>query len=304
MRGQNHWRVVGILPPDLRDRHDATFDDVIPSILHEAGSALAFKACTWFSTYRISHRSAERFRDRRCFLLGDAAHIHSPVGAQGMNTGLQDAYNLAWKLALVAGGQADPALLDSYEDERIPIARRLLDTTDRAFRLVVSDNPLAGVLRTEILARIAAFGMSREAIQRFAFRTVSQTGIEYREGPLSESLGPVPDGAPHAGDRFPWLQLKFVAGGPVEDSFGRFDDLHFNLIVIGQPAPGELTVGDLLRIHEIPADPDNERELARAQIPRPSFYLLRPDGHVGLCGVRPEAAAIMRYLTERLSIRR
>jgi hypothetical protein len=302
MRGQNHWRVVGILPPDLRDKHDATFDDVIPSILHEAGSGLAFKGCTWFSTYRISHRSAERFRDRRCFLLGDAAHIHSPVGAQGMNTGLQDAYNLAWKLALVASGRADPALLNSYEEERIPIARRLLNTTDRAFRLVVSDNPLAGVFRTEILARIAAFALSRESIQRFAFRTVSQTGLEYRDGPLSESLESVPDEAPHAGDRFPWLHLKFTPGGPVEESFERFDDMHLNLMVIGQPAPGALAVGDLLRIHEIPADPDNEREFARARIPRPSFYLLRPDGHVGLCGARLEAATVQRYVADRLGI--
>jgi hypothetical protein len=130
-----------------------------------------------------------------------------------MNTGLQDAYNPAWKLALVASGRADPALLDSYEDERIPIARRLLNTTDRAFRLVVSDNPLAGVFRTEILARIAAFALSRESIQRFAFRTVSQTGLEYRDGPLSESLESLPT-APHAGDRFPWLHLKFVAEAP------------------------------------------------------------------------------------------
>src|SRR5438876_259055 len=82
------------------------------------------------------HRSAARFRDRRCFLLGDAAHIHSPVGAQGMNTGLQDAYNLGWKLALVVKGQADATLLDSYELERMPVARRLLATTDRLFRLI------------------------------------------------------------------------------------------------------------------------------------------------------------------------
>jgi hypothetical protein len=208
----------------------------------------------------------------------------------------------AWKLALVASGQADPALLDSYEDERIPIARRLLDTTDRAFRLVVSDNPLAGVFRTEILARIAAFALSRESIQRFAFRTVSQTGLEYREGPLSESLESLPDGAPHAGDRFPWLYLKFVPGGPVEDSFQRFDDMHLNLIVIGQPAPGALPVGDLLRMHEIPADQDNERELARARIPHPSFYLLRPDGHVGLCGARLEVPTVQRYIADRLGI--
>ena len=126
---------------------------------------MSIKACTWFSTYRIHHRAASRFRDRRCFLLGDAAHIHSPVGAQGMNTGLQDAYNLAWKLALVVKGQADAALLDSYEEERVPVARRLLNTTDRAFRLVVSDSPLAGLIRTKILARIAAFAMSLKPVQ-------------------------------------------------------------------------------------------------------------------------------------------
>src|SRR5207245_6487533 len=139
----------------LRGRDDLTFDEVIPSVRQQAGTALSFETCSWFSTYRIHHRRAARFRDRRCFLLGDAAHIHSPVGAQGMNTGLQDAYNLAWKLALVTEGRADAALLDSYEEERMPVARRLLNTTDRVFRLLVSDNPLAGILRTKILARIA-----------------------------------------------------------------------------------------------------------------------------------------------------
>src|SRR5262249_41649863 len=151
------------------------------------------------------HRRAARFRDRRCFLLGDAAHIHSPVGAQGMNTGLQDAYNLAWKLALVVAGRAAPALLDSYEDERIPIAQRLLNTTDRAFRLIVSDSRLAGLLRTKVLARIAAFALSRPWVQRLGFRVVSQTGIHYRKSSLSQSLDGLPAAAPRAGDRFPWL---------------------------------------------------------------------------------------------------
>src|SRR5262245_1480001 len=157
MRGKDHWRIVGILPPSLRAGRDVGIDDVIPSLREEAGAGLNIKACSWFSTYRIHHRCAARFRDRRCFLLGDAAHIHSPVGAQGMNTGLQDAYNLAWKLALVVSDRARAALLDSYEQERLPVARRLLNTTDRAFRLVVSDSWLAGLLRTKVLARIVAF---------------------------------------------------------------------------------------------------------------------------------------------------
>jgi hypothetical protein len=270
----------------------------------EAGASLSFKSCTWFSTYRIHHRSAARFRDRRCFLLGDAAHIHSPVGAQGMNTGLQDAYNLAWKLALIVQGRADAALLDSYEEERVPVARRLLNTTDRAFRLIVSDSWLGGLIRTKVIARLAAFAMAREPIQRFAFRVVSQIGIRYRKSSLSKSLEGLPDSAPRGGDRFPWLHLRFRTDGPVEDSFEKLDDRHFNLIVLGQPSPAEggWGLGDLTRIHAIPADPVNDAELARVKIPQPSFYLLRPDRHVGLCGIRLEAAAVRRYLAENLHL--
>jgi hypothetical protein len=221
-----------------------------------------------------------------------------------MNTGLQDAYNLAWKLALVVKAQARVELLESYEEERVPVARRLLNTTDRAFRLVVSDSRLAGLFRTKILARIAAFAMSREAIQSFAFRVVSQTGIGYRNSSLSHSLEGLPDGAPRGGDRFPWLRLKFAANGSVEDLFQKLDDTRFNLIVIGQPSPPQetLKLGDLLRIHAIPPDPSNDVELARTQIPKPSFYLVRPDGHVGLCGARWEAAAVERYISERLRL--
>src|SRR5881296_2425794 len=213
MRGTDHWRLVGILPPDLRGRDDLTFEEVIPSVRPQAGTELSFKACSWYSTYRIHHRRAARFRDRRCFLLGDAAHIHSPVGAQGMNTGLQDAYNLAWKLALVASGRADAKLLNSYEDERLPIARRLLNTTDRAFSLVVSESWLARVVRSRLLAKILALLMGVKRVQRLAFRTISQIGIRYRNSPLSETLSGLPEASPRPGDRFPWLRLKFQPNG-------------------------------------------------------------------------------------------
>lgn len=304
MRGSDHWRVVGILPPNLRGRDDLTFEEVIPSVRREAGAGLSFKACSWFSTYRIHHRRAERFRDRRCFVLGDAAHVHSPVGAQGMNTGLQDAYNLAWKLALVASGRAGAALLDSYEAERIPVATRLLSTTDRVFSLIVSDSWLAGLFRTRVLARIVGFAMGLDRVRTLAFQTISQTGIRYRDSPLSETLAGLPGTAPRAGDRFPWLRLTLRPNGPAEDLFGALDDTRFNLVVIGQPAPldGVPVLGDLLRIHAIPSDPANDRELARAQIPRPSFYLLRPDGHVGLAGQHLDAAAATRYVSACLHL--
>lgn len=305
MRGQDHWRLVGILPAALRDREGVRFDDVIPSVRKEAGAGLAFEGCSWFSTYRIHHRSASRFREGRAFVLGDAAHIHSPVGAQGMNTGLQDAYNLGWKLALVVQGQADEALLDSYEAERLPVARRLLDTTDRGFKLVVSDNWFAGLLRTEVLARIGALAMSRPRIQRMAFRVVSQIGIHYRASALSRSLDDPPQGAPRAGDRFPWLRLRFSADGPQEDLFDKLDDLHFHLLVFGQPAPQEplLLPAELLRVHAVSSGAENAAELARQKLPATSFYLLRPDGYVALCGVNLDIAALARHAAGPLGLR-
>jgi FAD binding domain len=304
MRGKDHWRIAGILPQALRDKPDLKFEAVIPSLRTDTGEGFAIKSCTWFSTYRIHHRRAVRFRDRRCFLLGDAAHVHSPVGAQGMNTGLQDAYNLAWKLALVVQNRAKSELLDSYEQERIPVAQALLNGTDRAFRLVVSDNWFAGMLRTKILSRVAAFAANRKAIQRKAFRTISQTGIRYRKSALSKSLHALPETAPQAGDRFPWLRLKLTAGGSVEDLFQKPSDTHFNLILIGQSAPPEsvLGFGDFLRVHAIPGDLANDQELKRAQIPQPSFFLIRPDGYIGLCGARLEANALRDYVSRNLCL--
>jgi 2-polyprenyl-6-methoxyphenol hydroxylase-like FAD-dependent oxidoreductase len=305
MRGRNHWRIVGILPAELRGRDDLTFDAVVPSLRQYAGTALAFSECSWFSTYRIHHRHAERFRDRRCFLLGDAAHIHSPVGAQGMNTGLQDAYNLAWKLALVIEGRASESLLDTYETERLPVAKRLLETTDRGFALVVSDSLAARLLRTRVIAKVAALAMRFERVRKFAFRTISQIGIRYPQSRLSENLPGLPAEAPRAGKRFPWLKLKFVSGSGPEDLFARLDDTCFNLIVIGQSAPRAEPpeLAGLLRTHVVAADSSNVHELARAHIPSPSYYLLRPDGHVGLAGTRLEVAVLSRYLTDRLTLR-
>jgi hypothetical protein len=226
------------------------------------------------------------------------------VGAQGMNTGLQDAYNLAWKLALVVQRRAKVGLLDSYEQERVPVARALLNGTDRAFRLVVSNTWFAGLLRTKILARVAAFAVNRKAVQRMAFRTVSQIGIRYSESALSKSSDGLPETAPQAGDRFPWLRLKFAANGAIEDLFQKLSDVHFNLVLIGQPHFSESppNIDGLLCVHVIDAGAANDEELARVRIPQPSFYLVRPDGYIGLCGTRLKAGDVRDYLSKNLQL--
>jgi 2-polyprenyl-6-methoxyphenol hydroxylase-like FAD-dependent oxidoreductase len=300
MAGTNRWRVIGILPEALRGRPGVTFDDVVPSLTGEGGSTLRFAGCDWFSTYHIHHRCTERFRDRRCFLLGDAAHVHSPMGGQGMNTGLQDAYNLAWKLAMVVGGEAGDALLDSYEAERMPVAHRLLDTTDRAFRFVVADTRLAGLFRTQIAARVLAVAMRRRWVRTTAFQTLSQLGIAYPRSPLSRTLDGLPPRAPRGGERFPWMQLTSGDGRGPHDLFARLDDRCFNLLIFGQPAPARVpdALVGRLRMHAFPADPANLAALARRSVPARSFYLLRPDGHVALAGGRYDGAEVQRWFDD------
>jgi 2-polyprenyl-6-methoxyphenol hydroxylase-like FAD-dependent oxidoreductase len=304
MKGKDRWRVIGIVPRHLRERDDLAFDELVPAIQGEAGSDLTFKRCDWFSTYQIQHRAAERFRNRRCFLLGDAAHIHSPAGGQGMNTGLQDAYNLGWKLALVALGQTAPALLDSYEKERIPVAKRLLETTDRAFQVVVSEGFVASLLRTKFIARVAAGAMRFEAVRRIAFRTISQIGIAYLQSPLSHSLARPATRAPLPGQRFPWLKLRIGADGAVKDLYREMDDTSFQLLLFGQPQAGQgLTSGGLVKVHDIPLHAENKAALAHVGLGESCFYLLRPDGYVGLCGNAFDAAALARYLAEQAHLK-
>jgi hypothetical protein len=221
---------------------------------------------------------------------------------------LQDAYNLGWKLALVAKGQADEALLDSYQDERLPVARKLLNTTDRVFRLIVSDGWLAGLLRTRVLAKMAEFALRRSRVQRVVFGAVSQTAINYGSSSLSRAVGTLPHDAPQAGDRFPWLKLQLWANGPAIDLMLKLEDTRFHLLAFGQSLRSTdfASLGDLVEAHEIPANEGNAAEIDRCGIPRQSFYLLRPDGHVALCGVRLDAQVVIRYLKQcvRLNVER
>ena len=149
----------------------------------------------WVSLYRLLHRMAEWFRVGNVFLLaGDAAHVHSPVGGQGMNTGIQDAYNHAWKLAMVINGQAGETLLDSYSTERMPVARALLNGTDKAFNVLVSDRKtvrLARKLGARLFARWRCVtpAAGRGSCSRPCHRSGSATPSEAR--PSRPACGPV-----------------------------------------------------------------------------------------------------------------
>jgi 2-polyprenyl-6-methoxyphenol hydroxylase-like FAD-dependent oxidoreductase len=242
----------------------------------------------WFSTYRVHHRVAEHFRRGRAFLLGDAAHIHSPVGGQGMNTGIGDAVNLAWKLAAALQGRAPESILDSYEPERIAFARRLVRTTDRAFSLVTSASWIARLFRLEVFPRLVALLFPLAAMRRLLFRTVSQTAVSYRASPLSAGRA----GAVRGGDRLPWVPLAEDA-----DNFAPLASLGWQVHVYGEPSP---SIEGLCRqrglpLHAFPWGPAPHA----SGLERDAVYLVRPDGYVGLADPRAEAAVLAAYLDAR-----
>jgi hypothetical protein len=240
----------------------------------------------WFSTYRVHHRVAHSFRTGRAYLLGDAAHIHSPVGGQGMNTGIGDAVNLAWKLAAVLDGGAVDGLLDTYELERIGFARRLVATTDRVFTVATSPGRLARLVRTRLVPLLLPVIFRLPGVRRFLFRTVSQTGIEYRGSPLSAGAA----GSVRGGDRLPW-----VATGPHEDNFETLTSLAWQVHVYGEPRR-ELTdaCAELrLPIHAFAWTP----EMSVAGLVRGALYLVRPDGYVALADPDGDPERLRGYCT-------
>src|SRR5438309_2328466 len=225
-------------------------------------------------------RRADGFVEGRAFLLGDAAHIHSPVGGQGMNTGIGDAVNLAWKFAAVLQRQAPPAILETYEPERIGFARRLVATTDRAFTLVTSRGRLARVVRVHVVPRVLPVLFRSRLVRRLMFRTVSQTRVRYRESPLSVGRA----GTVHGGDRLPW----------VGDNFGPLSSLAWQTHVYGEPSGGvrKACASRGLALHVFPW----HRPMRRAGLARDALYLVRPDGYVALADRDASADALERYL--------
>jgi 2-polyprenyl-6-methoxyphenol hydroxylase-like FAD-dependent oxidoreductase len=203
-------RVSGIVSEGYAEKNTISFEEVSRDFARNLKMDLTLSDPQWISLYHAHHRYVAEFRKGRCFLTGDAAHVHSPAGAQGMNTGLQDAYNLAWKLSFVIRGRADEKLLDTYHAERLPIARKLVRTTDRLFGITVSQNPLIVFWRVHVMPRLVALIPKEKHLMRFAFRLISQIGIHYRDSSLSRnaSLGSFPRKAPRPGDRLPFLMFQ------------------------------------------------------------------------------------------------
>jgi 2-polyprenyl-6-methoxyphenol hydroxylase-like FAD-dependent oxidoreductase len=284
LAGEGRARLIGTVRDERADRADTlTFEDVSDRAINHL--KVQIKNVNWFSTYHVHHRVAQHFRKGRAFLLGDAAHIHSPAGGQGMNTGIGDAINLAWKLAAVVTGRAGDNLLDSYESERIGFARKLVATTDRIFSFATREGRLAGFMRTRVAPLLFPFAVGFDAVREFMFRTVSQVKVNYRNGPLSRGAA----GQVQGGDRLPWAPV------PGADNFDSLTRMDWQVHVYGA-ASAELTAWCAAR--NLPLQVFAWRsEHETAGLARDALYLLRPDTYVALADSAGTSSTLDRYFT-------
>jgi 2-polyprenyl-6-methoxyphenol hydroxylase-like FAD-dependent oxidoreductase len=281
VREQGMFRFIGVMPEPFRHRDDVTFDDLRGEIEQVTGTRVT--RTNWFSQYRVHHRVADHFRQGRVFLAGDAGHVHSPAGGQGMNTGIGDAVNLAWKLASAVSGRADPIVLESYEAERIPFARSLVRTTDRVFEAAVGGGAFSRLIRSVFAPFILPLALRLAAARRAQFRLVSQVRIAYRESSLSDGSA----GEVHAGDRLPWVEGA--------NNFAPLESLDWQVHVYGTAfsAIREFSARAKLPLHEW----SWTQAARRAGLERDAVYLVRPDGHVGFARREPEVDGLRAYLS-------
>jgi 2-polyprenyl-6-methoxyphenol hydroxylase-like FAD-dependent oxidoreductase len=285
MKGDQRTRIIGILPDTHTEDKKVEFADLEQKIKHDANIPLEISDVGWFSIYKVHTRMTNCFYKNRCFIAGDAAHIHSPAGGQGMNTGIQDAYNLAWKLAMVLKGEAKMELLDSYNTERLENAKNLIQTTDNLFQLEAGSGWFMSIVRMYVLPLISGFMLKRAFIKKRFFPTLSQIGIKYPNSILTQEskISTI-----KAGDRMPYFTFK--------NGMSIYDYLknpNFHLISFGKKMVGDM--------------PDFVEKVHFDEAPKAIFngntdfhILVRPDNYIAYIG--KDEKAINRYLDEKIKI--
>jgi hypothetical protein len=328
LRSPAKWRVIAMgqrkKNPEMAPRQseesltrgELSLDELQGAVGPATGGTVTVRDPVWLTHFRLHHRQARRYRSGRVFLAGDAAHIHSPVGAQGMNTGMQDAWNLGWKLALVALGRAHQKLLDTYEEERWPVGRNLLMYTDRAFSLftrVMSAGAVAAWIRRRVVARVLPLVFRWARLRATVFRFVSELAISYRRSRTVAEGRPKLRSGPRAGDRLPDARVQ--RDGRVTFLQQELSNTSFQLLLCGPVERWDaMSIRTLLDEHgrllevrhlaraadgpDVLMDAEGEamERLGLRDSSDVAQYLVRPDGYVAFrCGGR-DLGAVGEYL--------
>lgn len=282
VRSSKTVRLIGIVPPEHADKEHISFTDVQESVARNM--RIKITEVNWFSTYHVHHRVVPKFRIDRVFLAGDAAHIHSPVGGQGMNTGIADAINLSWKLAAVLKGTCSETLLDSYELERLPFAKKLVSTTDKVFQLVTSRSFAGFMWRKLFFPHLMPLLFKYHSLKNYFFRFVSQITINYRPSPLSiKNSGKV-----QGGDRLPWIS------NGTTDNFNALKTVDWQVHVYGKASTSLRAAMEKhhLALMEFPW---SETAKNKSMIEN-AAYLIRPDGYIAVMDLTPNGEHINKLM--------
>ena len=240
----SRWRIDSTLPKEIEKLETITFDNIEKDFHLWTKMNVTFQGYEWFSVSHSHQKYAGSIRVQNCFLAGDAAHVNTPVGAQGMNTGLQDAFNLAWKLAFVIKHKAKPELLDTYATERLGISKGFARYADTVFKLVTSKNVVVKFFRLYVLKVLLKFLFplveKRRIFRQMFFKSISQIDIHYRNSILSY-VTPGESflyGAPRPGDRLPYIEFYYRGGNT--NNYKVLEVACFNLFVLANVLPDEI----------------------------------------------------------------
>lgn len=266
IRTTGQVRLIGLIPDDLKVDGDAPedFTALIPHV--ERILPIQVKKVNWYSPYHSHHRVAEKFRLGRAFICGDAGHIHSPAGGQGMNTGISDALNLAWKLGAVMKGKASPELLDTYETERIKFAQKLVSTTDKAFQIMTNSRMGKNLVIPFFAPKLLHFN----TLKKLMFKTISQTNLNYQQSELSTGEY----GGIKGGNRLPWVNT------PTINNFEPLKSYDWQIHVYGTITQEvkQLAFETVIPMYDVSWN----KSMNAQGIKENSVFLVRPDGYVSV----------------------
>lgn len=301
------WRVDSTVSKEMENKDPLNFDDIEKGFGDRTRMNVKIYDPEWFSVFQVNERVASSYHQNRCFLVGDAAHIHSPVGAQGMNTGLQDSYNLAWKLALVILKKAKTTLLDSYSTERIVVAQKVVNGTKRAFNFVTSRNFFTKTFRVRILPTILQFVLplliKQKVIRHFFFRRISQIGVQYRKSSFSHqtSQGKFPRLTPKPGERIPYY--TYNENGSAINIQDKVTGKTFHLFIFSKITSPDSIIrvvekySHLISMETIPFTFETSNLYKQFGIENYGCYLIRPDQYIAYRSCKPDAGHFENYLS-------
>jgi 2-polyprenyl-6-methoxyphenol hydroxylase-like FAD-dependent oxidoreductase len=307
--GNQRWRVDGSFPVRVKKSKIITLETVTKGLQNWNNLNFLLHDTEWFSVSHSQQKYAQTIRIGNCFLVGDSAHVNTPVGAQGMNTGLQDAHNLAWKLAFVLKQKANPKLLDSYSTERMGISKGFARYADTVFKLVTNTNIAIQLFRTFALKmyfkRIFPKLENKEKSRLKFFKAISQIDIHYKPG--SGSYKDVEklflQGSPKPGYRFPYVE--FILNNKSTNSHQILDASGYTLLLLAEELSPEIkSISEKYNLAVVMVKhlPETDKIYTSLGITNTGYYLIRPDMYIGLRSATSVTKNLIRYLDQLLIV--